>query len=54
MKIENEISNQWRILHKIYNNRNETFDWEDMKLAIEALLDRERIRINPDYFDIEK
>lgn len=51
MKIENEISNQWRILHKIYNNRNETFDWEDMKLAIEALVNMEKIKVDPYYFD---
>ena len=51
MKIENEISNQWRILHKIYNNRNETFDWEDMKLAIEALVNMKKIKVDPYYFD---
>ena len=51
MKIENEISNQWRILHKIYNNRNETFDWEDMKQAIDALIYMEILKIDPYYFD---
>ena len=38
MKIEQQINNQWRVLHKIFNNEKETFDWDDMRLAIEGLL----------------
>lgn len=54
MKLETEIRNQWRILRKIYNNGNETFDWDDLKSAIETLIDMERLKINPDYFDEEE
>lgn len=39
MKPQTEINNQWRILHKIYNNENETFDWEDMKSEIKTLIE---------------
>ena len=51
MKTEQEINNQWRVLHKIYNNQSKTFDWDDLKSAIEALIDMERLKIDPYYFD---
>lgn len=38
MKPLTEYNNQWRIIHKIYNNNNGTFDWDDMKSAIKALM----------------
>ena len=51
MKKEQEINNQWRVLHKIYNNQNGIFDWEDMKQAIDALICMEILKIDPYYFD---
>jgi len=51
MKLNTEISNQWKIIKKIYDNGSGTFDWGDMKEAIEGLIDLERIKIKPDYFE---
>lgn len=53
MKLEQEIKNQYRIIRKIYDNSNGTFDWEDLKSAIEALVDMERLKTDPHYFDRE-
>ena len=51
MKKEQEINNQWRIIRKISNNTNGTFHWDDLKSAIETLVNMERLKIDPDYFD---
>ena len=38
MKLQTEINNEWRTIHKMYNNKNGTYDQDDMKKAIEALI----------------
>ena len=51
MKPETEIRNLWRMIRKIHNNTNGTFDWDDLKSAIESLVNTERLKIDPYYFD---
>ena len=38
MKKEQEINNQYRIIRKIYNDDNKTFDWSDLRIAIDELI----------------
>lgn len=51
MKKEQEIIAQWKLIHRIYNDKKGMFDWEYLKSAIELLIDMERIKMNPYYFD---
>ena len=51
MKSETEINTQWKIIHDVYDNKNAIFDWDDMKLAIDGLVDLKIIQVNPYYFD---
>ena len=44
MKLEQEINNQYRIIRKIYNNRSEIFDWSDLRVAVDALIEM-KIRV---------
>ena len=48
MKIQQEINNQYRIIRKIYDNKNGTFDWEDIKQAIEKLVEQEKLKLEED------
>ena len=42
MKKEQEIVEQWKLIHKIYNDKKGMFDWEYLKQAIELLIDMKK------------
>ena len=49
MKNEQKIKNQWRVIRKIYNDGGMTFNWDDLRVAIESLINMERLKTDPHY-----